>query len=685
MIGCARPSSVSVTTSRSRLGRRRRSSGASARRLARPVDHRRGRRGSDRATAATADGAIGAGAAGAAGIETLARRRRAPRRRGERRQSVLGLGDAGRDPELADGEVVVGREPHARRGQERVGLAAGVLGEVLLQLADERALVGDELLPVGAREVDRVLVRDVDARDRDGAVLVHLLRELAGELDGLHVRSEGAAEDALEEALDLALDGAQDAHCGSGRLPAKGSGRSGARARRGRRRAAQRAEHDRERRQRGRERRGSSADLADAEHGDPPQPAPAGVREQRGASAEHERRRRGGRRCACRTRDERLHDVGDARRAVDAEVGHDDARERQRARRAGRRRRRRRARRRTPAARARARPRAGWTASGSSASAPTRRAAGRRRRGARRARRASRARASRRRATPYATAAAWATFPSGKTGTNSAIASPRRGERSVASAGGEREEERRDRAARTAAAWPRARRSTAASAGGGEPLLERERGGGGLARGVALPRRAAARPVAARRGERPPGARRRAARRTAAATGRSRAPTRPRRRAAGGRSGRVVADRRRAGLDRGGDLGQRDAPERVLARRAHSQSSTPTAQTSLAAVASPPREPLRRDVGERAGHVADRGQRVGLVELGEAEVEQPDRDARPFLDEHVRRLHVPVDDPEPVRVREGVEDLRGGLDGVAVAELARSAAPRASCWPWTYS
>ena len=43
---------------------------------------------------------------------------------------------------------------------------------------------------------------------------------------------------------------------------------------------------------------------------------------------------------------------------------------------------------------------------------------------------------------------------------------------------------------------------------------------------------------------------------------------------------------------------------------------------------------------------------------------------RRLLDEHVRRLHVAVDDPEPVRVRERVEDLRRRLDGVAVAELA---------------
>ena len=49
-------------------------------------------------------------------------------------------------------------------------------------------------------------------------MLVHLLRELAGELDGLDVRPEGAAEDPLEEAFDLLLDGSEDAHAG-GVLP----------------------------------------------------------------------------------------------------------------------------------------------------------------------------------------------------------------------------------------------------------------------------------------------------------------------------------------------------------------------------------------------------------------------------------------------------------------------------------
>ncbi len=123
-----------------------------------------------------------------------------------------GCDDARRDAELADREVVVRLQQDTRRREQGVALASGVLDEVLLQLADERALVGGELRAVGGREVERVLVRDVDARDRDGAVLVHLLRELARELDGLDVRPEGAPEDPLEEALDLALDCAKDAH-----------------------------------------------------------------------------------------------------------------------------------------------------------------------------------------------------------------------------------------------------------------------------------------------------------------------------------------------------------------------------------------------------------------------------------------------------------------------------------------
>ena len=80
---------------------------------------------------------------------------------------------------------------------------------------------------------------------------------------------------------------------------------------------------------------------------------------------------------------------------------------------------------------------------------------------------------------------------------------------------------------------------------------------------------------------------------------------------------------------------------------------------------------LGRDVGERAGHVAARRQRVELGHLREPEVEQAHVDGRVGLgQQHVRRLHVAVDDPAPVRVRERVEQLRGDLDGAAVADLA---------------
>ena len=101
-----------------------------------------------------------------------------------------------------------------------------------------------------------------------------------------------------------------------------------------------------------------------------------------------------------------------------------------------------------------------------------------------------------------------------------------------------------------------------------------------------------------------------------------------------------------------------------------SQSRTPTDQTSLSGVASPPVEALWRDVRERPGYVPDRGQRVRSVELCEAEVEELRRELVAVLDEDVRRLHVAMDDPRPVRVCERVQHLRRDLDGIAVGERA---------------
>jgi hypothetical protein len=40
---------------------------------------------------------------------------------------------------------------------------------------------------------------------------VHLLGELAGDLDGLHLRGEGSAEDPLDEVLDPLLEVSQNA------------------------------------------------------------------------------------------------------------------------------------------------------------------------------------------------------------------------------------------------------------------------------------------------------------------------------------------------------------------------------------------------------------------------------------------------------------------------------------------
>ncbi len=73
-------------------------------------------------------------------------------------------------------------------------------------------LVRGEALPVLGREVHRELVRDVDARDRDRLVVLHLAGELARQLDRLQAAAERPPEAALEESLDLLLDVAQEAH-----------------------------------------------------------------------------------------------------------------------------------------------------------------------------------------------------------------------------------------------------------------------------------------------------------------------------------------------------------------------------------------------------------------------------------------------------------------------------------------
>ena len=81
-------------------------------------------------------------------------------------------------------------------------------------------------------------------------------------------------------------------------------------------------------------------------------------------------------------------------------------------------------------------------------------------------------------------------------------------------------------------------------------------------------------------------------------------------------------------------------------------------------------EPLGRDVGERSGHVPDRGERVGAVELREPEVEKADGELVAVLDEDVGGLHVTVDDPRAMSVRQRVEHLRRDLHGIAIRQRA---------------
>ena len=90
---------------------------------------------------------------------------------------------------------------------------------------------------------------------------------------------------------------------------------------------------------------------------------------------------------------------------------------------------------------------------------------------------------------------------------------------------------------------------------------------------------------------------------------------------------------------------------------------------------------FRRDVGERSGNVALGGQGLGLLDLGEAEVEDLRVNPAALCQQDVRRLDVTVDDPAPVSVRERLEDLGRSLDRRRVVELAASQAPRGRCDP----
>ncbi len=111
-------------------------------------------------------------------------------------------------------------------------------------------------------------------------------------------------------------------------------------------------------------------------------------------------------------------------------------------------------------------------------------------------------------------------------------------------------------------------------------------------------------------------------------------------------------------------------PQNGCSPASASQSTTPTRPDVCSRRRGQPLQPLGRDVRERAGDVAERGQRVELGHLREPEVEEPHVDAVCLGEQDVRRLDVAVHDPACMRVRERLGDLGGHLDRGAVVELA---------------
>ena len=140
-------------------------------------------------------------------------------------------------------------------------------------------------------------------------------------------------------------------------------------------------------------------------------------------------------------------------------------------------------------------------------------------------------------------------------------------------------------------------------------------------------------------------------------------------RSAAGRSGRTDLERRRARLDPARGARGVARPEGMAAgeRLPEHDADRPDIGAGGRRLAG---EPLGRDVGQGARDVADRGQRVELVHLGEPEVEQAHVDRVALAEQDVRRLDVAVDDAAAVRVRERVQHLCGRLDRLGVVELA---------------
>src|SRR6185437_13922584 len=117
----------------------------------------------------------------------------------------------GLDPKLPETQALVRVEVDDRPGEQIVVVVPGVLEQMPAELLGERGFVVLESLVVVGTEPDGVLVGHVDALHRGRLVSVHLLRELAGDLDRLHAGAEGAREHALDEALDASFKVAQNA------------------------------------------------------------------------------------------------------------------------------------------------------------------------------------------------------------------------------------------------------------------------------------------------------------------------------------------------------------------------------------------------------------------------------------------------------------------------------------------
>src|SRR4051795_1583218 len=141
-----------------------------------------------------------------------------------RRRRAAGRGEPGLEADLAEAQAVVRAEGDLRGGDQRDPLPAGVLEQVARQLRGQDALVALELLAVVGREPYGILVRRIGPRQRLDLVLLHLARELAGDLDRAHLGLEGTRERALDEAGQLGLEVAQDAHRGPSTI-SRGSSR----------------------------------------------------------------------------------------------------------------------------------------------------------------------------------------------------------------------------------------------------------------------------------------------------------------------------------------------------------------------------------------------------------------------------------------------------------------------------